>query len=328
MKTPPAPRLSLVIPVFNEEENLEPLHRELAQVCDGLGASCEIIFIDDGSRDGSFAVLGGLRKKDRRVKVLRLRKNFGQTAALSAGFDYARGDVIVTLDADQQNDPRDIPRLLAKISEGYDIVNGWRRKRKDKLLSRRLPSNIANWLIARLTGIRLHDFGCTLKAFRSEVVKSIKLYGELHRFIPAIASNIGVRIAEVEVNHRPRVRGKSKYTIFRFVRVILDMVLLRFLMSYSTRPLQIFGLIGLVSGLAGGVLLAVMTYQRLFLRIGLGNRPLLLGAILLIVLGVQLVTIGLLAEIQVRAYHEASGKTIYFIRDVLDGDRRRSTAGK
>lgn len=328
MKTPPAPRLSLIVPVYNEEENLGPLYGELRRVCDGLGFGYEILFIDDGSRDGSFAVLAGLQKKDRRVKVLRLRKNFGQTAALSAGFDYARGEIIVTLDADLQNDPRDIPRLLAKISEGYDIVNGWRRKRRDRFLTRRLPSNAANWLIARITGIRLHDFGCTLKAFRSEVVKSIKLYGELHRFIPAIASNIGVLIAEIEVHHRPRIHGKSKYNIFRFVKVILDMVLLRFLMSYSTRPLQIFGLIGLISGLAGAVLLAVMTYQRLFQQVGLSNRPLLLGAILLIVLGVQLVTIGLLAEIQVRAYHEASGKTIYFIREVLDSDKRRPPSGK
>ncbi|OGD27883.1 MAG: glycosyl transferase [Candidatus Aminicenantes bacterium RBG_13_63_10] len=323
MKKPPAPRLSVVIPVFNEEKNLEPLYGEVRAACDGLGSSYEIIFIDDGSRDNSFGVLSRLQKKDRRVKVLRLRKNFGQTAAMSAGFDYARGEVIVTLDADLQNDPRDIPRLLEKISEGYDIVNGWRRKRKDRFLTRRLPSNTANWLIARLTGIKLHDFGCTLKAFRSEVVKSIKLYGELHRFIPAIASNIGVLIAEIEVHHRPRIHGKSKYNIFRFVKVILDMVLLRFLMSYSTRPLQIFGLIGLISGLAGAVLLGVMTYQRLFLRVGLGNRPLLLGAILLTVLGVQLITLGLLAEIMVRAYHEATGKTIYFIREVLDADGPR-----
>ncbi|MBN2198745.1 MAG: glycosyltransferase family 2 protein [Candidatus Aminicenantes bacterium] len=323
MKKSPAPRLSLVIPVFNEEKNLEPLYKELRRVCDGLSSGCEILFIDDGSRDGSFAALAALQKKDRRVKVLRLRKNFGQTAALSAGFDYARGDVIVTLDADLQNDPRDIPRLLDKMAEGYDIVNGWRRKRKDKFLTRRLPSNVANWLIARITGIKLHDFGCTLKAFRSEVAKSIKLYGELHRFIPAIASNIGVHIAEIEVHHRPRIHGQSKYGIFRFVKVILDMVLLRFLMSYSTRPLQIFGLVGLISGLAGAVLLAVMTYQRLFQQVGLGNRPLLLGAILLVVLGVQLITLGLLAEIQVRSYHEASGKPIYFIREVLDADKPR-----
>jgi glycosyltransferase involved in cell wall biosynthesis len=208
-------KLSVVIPVFNEEGNLEVLHREIKETCDALGRSYEVIFVDDGSRDGSFRVLSSLQKKDRRVKVLRLRKNFGQTAALSAGFDYARGQVVVSLDADLQNDPHDIPQLLAKIEEGYDIVNGWRRKRKDRFITRRLPSILANGLIARITGIKLHDFGCTLKAFRGEVIKSIRLYGELHRFIPAIASNIGVRIAEIPVNHRPRRRGKSKYTIFR-----------------------------------------------------------------------------------------------------------------
>jgi glycosyltransferase involved in cell wall biosynthesis len=324
MKTSVSPKLSVVIPVYNEEGNLESLYRELKEVCSGVGRSYEIIFVDDGSGDGSFLVLASLQKKDRMVKVLRLRKNFGQTAALSAGFDYARGEVIVSLDADLQNDPRDIPSLLAKIEEGYDIVNGWRRKRKDRFLTRRLPSSLANWLIARMTGIKLHDFGCTLKAFRSEVIKSIRLYGELHRFIPAIASNIGVRIAELPVNHRPRLRGKSKYSIFRFVKVILDMLTVRFLMSYSTRPLQIFGLFGLISGLVGILLLAVMSYQRLVLKVGLGNRPLLLGAILLTMLGVQFITLGLLAEIMVRAYHEATGKTIYFIRQVLDAGAPKS----
>jgi len=328
MRTGNSPKLSVVIPVFNEEGSLEALHREIKETCDGMDRSYEIIFIDDGSRDGSFHVLSTLQKRDRRVKVLRLRKNFGQTAALSAGFDYARGQVIVSLDADLQNDPHDIPQLLAKIEEGYDIVNGWRRRRKDRFITRRLPSLMANWLIARITGIKLHDIGCTLKAFRAEVIKSIRLYGELHRFIPAIASNIGVRIAEIPVNHRPRLRGKSKYSIFRFVKVILDMLTVRFLMSYSTRPLQIFGLFGLISGLAGVILLAVMSYQRLVLRIGLGNRPLLLGAILLTVLGVQFISLGLLAEIMVRAYHEAAGKTTYFIREVLDADAPKCTPKK
>ena len=324
MKTAASLKLSVVIPVYNEEGSLESLHGELKETCDKVGRSYEIIFVDDGSQDGSFRVLASLQKKDRRVKVLHLRKNFGQTAALSAGFDYARGEIIVSLDADLQNDPHDIPRLLAKIEEGYDIVNGWRRKRKDRFVTRRLPSALANWLIARMTGIKLHDFGCTLKAFRGEVIKNIRLYGELHRFIPAIASNIGVRIAEIPVNHRPRRHGRSKYSIFRFVKVILDMLTVRFLMSYSTRPLQIFGLFGLISGLAGLVLLAVMSFQRLVLKIGLSNRPLLLGAILLTVLGVQFISLGLLAEIMVRAYHEAAGKTIYFIREVLDADAPKS----
>jgi glycosyltransferase involved in cell wall biosynthesis len=320
MKTAAPPKLSIVIPVYNEEGNLESLYEELTKACRTVGRSYEIIFVDDGSRDGSFRILASLQKKDRRVKVLRLRKNFGQTAALSAGFDYSRGEIVVSLDADLQNDPRDIPRLLAKIEEGFDIVNGWRRKRKDRFLTRRLPSSLANWLIARMTGIKLHDFGCTLKAFRGEVIKSVRLYGELHRFIPAIASQLGVSIAEVEVNHRPRKHGKSKYSIFRFTKVILDMMTVKFLLSYSTRPLQIFGLLGLGSGLLGLIISGWLTYQRLFLGVSLANRPLLLLGILLIVTGVQFVTLGLMAEIMVRAYHESAGKTIYAVREVVDSE--------
>jgi glycosyltransferase involved in cell wall biosynthesis len=262
-----------------------------------------------------------LRAGDRRVKVIRFRKNFGQTAALAAGFDHARGEVIITLDADLQNDPADIPRLLAKIGEGYDIVSGWRRDRKDRFLTRRLPSRLANWMISRITRVHLHDYGCTLKAFRREVVKSINLYGELHRFIPAIASTIGVTIAEVPVNHRPRLRGRSKYSIMRTPRVILDLLTVKFLLSYSTRPLQIFGLFGLVSGLVGLAIGLVLSYDRLILRQGIGNRPLLLLAILLIVIGIQFITLGLLAEIMVRAYHEATAKRIYHIKEILDADR-------
>jgi glycosyltransferase involved in cell wall biosynthesis len=318
--------LSVVIPVYNEAENLEALHRELAAVCPRLGRTYEILFIDDGSRDKSFEVLKKIQKGDRRVKVIRFRKNFGQTSALSAGFDYARGEVIITLDADLQNDPRDFPRLLAKIDEGYDIVAGWRKKRFDKFLTRRLPSRSANWLISHITGVRLHDYGCTLKAFRREVVKSIKLYGELHRFIPAIASTIGVTIAEVTVNHRPRIHGKSNYNIFRAVRVILDMLTVKFLLSYSTKPLQMFGLLGLVSGGIGGLLLLVLGYQRLVLRISIANRPLLLLSILLTILGIQLFTLGLLAEIMVRAYHEAAGKTTYFVREILETGPGRRTS--
>jgi len=318
--------LSVVIPVFNEAENLEALHKELHEVCARLGRTYELLFIDDGSQDKSFEVLKRIQKADRRVKVIRFRKNFGQTAALSAGFDYARGEVIITLDADLQNDPHDFPKLLDKIEDGFDIVAGWRKKRHDKFLTRRLPSRTANWLISRITGVKLHDYGCTLKAFRSEVIKSIKLYGELHRFIPAIASTIGVSIAEVTVNHRPRIHGKSKYTIFRTVRVILDILTVKFLLSYSTKPLQIFGLFGLASGGIGGVLLLVLGYQRLVLKISMANRPLLLLSILLTILGIQFITLGLLAEIMVRAYHEASGKTTYFVREVLEAGPGRRTS--
>jgi glycosyltransferase involved in cell wall biosynthesis len=312
--------LSIVVPVFNEEKNLPELHEEITNSCKGLDLSYKIIFVDDGSWDSSFLVLRSMQKEDLKVKVIRLRKNFGQTAALSAGFDYAKGDIIITLDADLQNDPQDFALLIEKIREGYDIVSGWRKKRKDRLFTRRIPSAMANWLISRITHIKLHDFGCTLKAFRKEVVKNINLYGELHRFIPAIASNIGVSIAEVEVNHRPRKHGKSKYTIFRFVKVILDLLTVKFLLSYSTRPLQIFGVFGLASGIVGGLIGLYLSYQRLILKVGISGRPLLLLAILLIVIGIQFITLGLLAEIMVRAYHESADKKIYFIREILDSE--------
>ena len=320
MKTTQRPYVSLVIPVFNEAENLAELYRELVDALEKSSRAFEVIFIDDGSADSSWTVLRSLQQKDGRIKLIRLRRNFGQTAALAAGFDYARSEIIISLDADLQNDPKDIPLLIRKIEEGYDIVNGWRRKRKDKFLSRRVPSIIANQLISRLTRVRLHDYGCTLKAFRSEVIKNIKLYGELHRFIPAIASQLGVRIAEVEVSHRPRKHGKSKYSLFRITKVILDMLTVKFLLSYSTRPLQIFGLLGLGSGLLGFIISLWLSYQRLALKISVANRPLLLLGVLLIVIGIQFITLGLLAEIMVRAYHESSGKTIYVIREVIDSE--------
>ncbi len=312
--------LSIVVPVLNEEKNLPELYEEISNSCKNLDLTYEIIFIDDGSWDSSFPVLRGIQKKDSTVKVIRLRKNFGQTAALSAGFDYANGEVIITLDADMQNDPKDFGLLIDKMREGYDIVSGWRKKRKDPLFTRRIPSAIANWLISRITDIKLHDFGCTLKAFRKEVVKNINLYGELHRFIPAIASNLGVAIAEVEVHHRPRKHGKSKYSVFRFVKVMLDLLTVKFLLSYSTRPLQIFGIFGLASGLIGGIIGVYLSYQRLILKVGISGRPLLLLAILLIVIGIQFITLGLLAEIMVRAYHESVNKRIYFIREIFDSE--------
>ncbi len=320
MKTGQNPEISVVIPVFNEAENLEELQRELAVALEGTGRPFEVILIDDGSTDSSWAVLRRIQEKDGRFKLIRLRKNFGQTAALAAGFDRARGDVIVSLDADLQNDPNDIPLFIQKIGEGYDIVSGWRKSRKDKFFSRRVPSVIANTLISRLTGVRLHDYGCTLKAFRSEVIKNIKLYGELHRFIPAIASQLGVEIAEVEVNHRPRKHGKSNYSIFRFTKVVLDMLTVKFLLSYSTRPLQIFGLLGLGSFVAGLIISIWLSVQRLFFGQSLANRPLLLLGAILIIIGFQFIMLGLLAEIMVRAYHESSGKTIYVVREVIDSE--------
>ena len=310
--------LSIIVPVFNEEKNVPLLYAEISSACAGLNRNSEIIFIDDGSRDGSWPALKAVQAKDSRVRIILLRKNFGQTAALSAGFNNARGQIIITLDADLQNDPKDFGLLIAKIDEGYDLVNGWRRDRKDKFISRRLPSITANWLISRITKVRLRDYGCTLKAFRREVIEHINLYGEMHRFIPAIAAAIGVRIAEVPVNHRPRIHGKPKYGISRSIRVFLDLLTVKFLLSYSTRPLQIFGLMGLVSGAAGGVIGLIMSYQRLVLKQGIANRPLLLLAILLLVIGFQFVTMGLLGEIMVRTYHEAVEKHIYVIREVVE----------
>ncbi len=316
-----APDLSIIVPVYNEEENLPDLYAELRAVLDAMGRPAEVLFIDDGSRDRSFEVLRDLHARDRRVKVIRFRRNFGQTAALSAGFDRARGRIIVTLDADLQNEPADIPRLVARIEEGCDVVSGWRKDRKDRFLTRRVPSRIANGLISRITGVRLHDYGCTLKAFRSEVVKSLNLYGELHRFIPAIASAIGVSVDELPVGHRKRTKGRSKYNILRTPRVVLDLLTVKFLLSYSTRPLQIFGLFGLGSGLAGGAMALYLSWQRLVLKQSIANRPLLLLSILLIVIGIQFITLGLLAEMMVRAYHEASSKRIYHVKETLDGDR-------
>jgi glycosyltransferase involved in cell wall biosynthesis len=321
------PELSIVIPIRNEAPSLRELHRELTDTLTRWGRSYEILAIDDGSSDASFAILVELQALDPHLRVIRFRRNFGQTAAFAAGFDRARGRLIVTSDGDLQNDPRDIPALVDQLDRGFDIVCGWRRNRKDSFLSRKLPSAVANWLISTATGVRLHDYGCSLKVFRAEVVKSLKLYGEMHRFLPAIASEQGVEIAEVVVNHRPRRHGRSKYGIGRTIRVILDLVTVKFLLSYSTRPLQIFGLVGVGMGLVGGVISGWLTYQRLSgMDVSL-NRPLLFLGILLISTGFQLVTLGLLAEIMARTYHESQNKSIYAIREIreaLSADAQRS----
>jgi glycosyltransferase involved in cell wall biosynthesis len=308
--------VSVVIPIRNEEPSLVELHRELTATLAAWGRSYEIIVIDDGSTDESFETLARLQSGDPHLRVIRFRRNFGQTAAFSAGFDHARGRVIVTSDGDLQNDPRDIPAMVERLERGFDIVCGWRKNRKDALLSRKLPSTLANRLISAATGVRLHDYGCSLKVFRAEVVKSLKLYGEMHRFLPAIASEHGVLIDEVVVHHRPRQHGRSKYGIGRTIRVILDLVTVKFLLSYSTRPLQIFGLIGISMGLLGGLISGWLAYQRLIEAQSLSNRPLLLLGILLISTGFQLVTLGLLAEIQARTYHESQNKPIYAIREI------------
>ena len=312
------PCLSIVIPLYNEAESVPALYEELTAALDALETRSEVIVIDDGSNDGSFAALQAIHERDPRWIILRFRRNHGQTAALSAGFQKARGEVVITLDADLQNDPQDIPRLLATLDEGYDIVSGWRKDRKEPFLTRRLPSALANRLISRVTGVHLHDYGCTLKAYRSVVVKNIQLYGELHRFIPAVASQIGVQVTEIAVNDRPRRYGSSKYGITRTIRVLLDLVTVRFILGYSTRPLQVFGGLGLLTGGAGGVIGLILSIEKLAFDVDIGNRPLLTLAVLLVIAGVQLISIGLVAEILVRSWHEMRGHPVYILRDVLE----------
>jgi glycosyltransferase involved in cell wall biosynthesis len=310
--------LTVVIPIRNEAASLVELHREFTDTLTAWGRSYEIVVVDDGSTDESFEILARLQAGDSHLRVIRLRRNFGQTAAFAAGFAHARGRLIVTSDGDLQNDPRDIPAMVAMLERGYDIVCGWRRDRKDAFVSRRLPSTLANGLISAVTGVHLHDYGCSLKIFRAEIVKDMKLYGEMHRFLPAIASEQTSSIGEMVVNHRARKYGQSKYGIGRTIRVILDLLTVKFLLSYSTRPLQIFGLIGILMGLAGALISGGLAVQRLREVTSLAQHmPLLLLGILLIFTGFQLVTLGLLAELQVRTYHESQNKSIYVIRDVL-----------
>jgi glycosyltransferase involved in cell wall biosynthesis len=316
--SPPYLDLSIVIPIYNEAATLAELHAELVAVLPGLGLRYEILAIDDGSQDDTLPTLRRLQQNDPHLKIVCLRRNFGQTAAFAAGFDLAQGAVVVTLDADGQNDPRDIPRLLSKMAEGYDIVSGWRTARKEPFVTRRLPSIIANRLISQATDVRLHDYGCSLKAYRLDVVKNVHLYGELHRFIPALAGRIGVRVAEVPVNDRARRHGQSKYGLSRTVRVILDLFTVSFLLSYGARPMQLFGLLGLISGGLGVILNLYLASLKLIhgYRYQIGDRPLLMLAVLLVIIGVQFLMMGLLGEMVIRTYHEAQNKPIYYIRSV------------
>jgi glycosyltransferase involved in cell wall biosynthesis len=319
--------LSVVIPVYNEAENLEALCQEFTSTLAAWGRSFEIILVDDGSSDGSFDLLRTLQAADSRVRVIQFRRNFGQTAAFAAGFAYARGALIATADGDLQNDPRDLPAMVDRLETGgYDIVCGWRKDRKDTFINRRLPSIIANRLISWATGVRLNDYGCSLKVFRAEVVKPLKLYGEMHRFLPALASEMGVRIAEQVVNHRARRFGRTKYGISRTIRVILDLVTVKFLLSYSTRPLQMFGLIGSLMGAGGGLLLAFLAYMW-WAHDWAADGPILMLGVFLVFTGVQFLTIGLLAELQARTYHESQGKPVYVVRQVLEGPPPAKTPG-
>ena len=307
--------VSVVIPLFNEEENVEILNERLGETMRDISGDYEIIYVDDGSSDGTLRLLEEIQKKDDHVVVLSLRRNFGQTAAFAAGFDFARGDVVVTMDGDLQNDPADIPKLI-DLTKDYDLVSGWRKKRQDTF-SRTFPSKIANWLISKVTGVRLHDYGCSLKAYRREVVKNLKLYGEMHRFIPAVASWYGVRIAEIETAHHPRLRGKSKYGISRTIKVLLDLITVKFLQSFSTKPIQFFGPLGVFFGLAGLAISIYLTAAKLFKGIDIGGRPLLLLGALLIIVGIQFIGMGLLGEMIVRVYHESQKKPIYALKKIL-----------
>lgn len=309
--------VSIVIPLYNEEDNISLLYDQLSEVAERNDLNCEFIFIDDGSSDSTCDTLIRVVGGDTRVKLVRLRRNFGQTAAMAAGFDHATGDVVVTLDGDLQNDPAEIPRMLAKLNEGYDLVAGWRKDRQDAFLSRKLPSMLANRLISRTTKVQLHDYGCTLKVMRAEVAKNIRLYGEMHRFIPAIAAEMGVRIAEIPVNHRPRIHGQSKYGISRTFRVLLDLLTVKFFLGFSTRPLHMFGAFGFLTGGLGSLILFYLAVEKLAFNMSIAARPVLLLGVMLVLIGFQFVCFGLIAEILVRTYHESQNKKIYSIRDVF-----------
>ena len=317
-------KISVVIPIYNEEENVTLLYDELTEVMKSMACSYEILFVDDGSTDSTLSILQSMQAADQRIVVVKFRRNFGQTAAMSAGFDYSSGEVIITMDGDLQNDPRDIPRFIQKIEDGFDVVTGWRHDRKDAFLNRRLPSIIANKIISWTTGVALHDYGCTLKAFRKEVIKNIHLYGEMHRFIPAIASGMGISFTEIKVNHRARQFGTSKYGISRTIRVVLDLITVKFLLSYATRPIQIFGLLGVISGTAGFLIALIMTIQRQFFDIPLSDRPMLLLAIVLIFVGIQFISIGLIGELQARTYHETQKKPVYYVKEVYGFQKQDS----
>jgi glycosyltransferase involved in cell wall biosynthesis len=312
------PYVSVVVLVYNEVDSVEPLHRELIGVLEGLGTSFEVVYVDDGSRDGSTEKLGQLASRDGRVRMVSFRRNFGQTAAVQAGIDHARGAVLVFLDGDMQNDPHDIPHLLGKVDEGYDVVSGWRRNRHDSA-SRVVPSTIANWIIARVTGVPLSDFGCTLKAYRREVIQDVRLYGEMHRFIPVYAAMVGARITELPVNHRPRTYGTSKYSLSRTSRVMLDLITVKLLGSYSTKPMYFFGFAAFGLWAVAGILAAIVLFQKVLPPyVYAHDNPLLLLSVVLVIVGVQFILMGLLAELSIRTLHESQGKPTYVVREIIE----------
>lgn len=321
--------LSIVVPIYNEEESIPHLYRELKEVLAGMHEPHQIILVDDGSRDASLKVIAETVAGDDSVEVLEFRRNFGQTAAMAAGFAQSRYPIVIALDADLQNDPSEIPRMVELLrSGGYDLVAGWRKDRQDRWLSRRLPSMLANKLISLCTNVRLHDYGCTLKVMTREVAQGIRLYGEMHRFIPALADEFGAKIVEIPVRHRERQFGKSKYGISRTIRVVLDLLTVKFLLGYSKRPIHFFGVIGFVTSGLGALLLALITFQRTFMGVPMGNRPVLPLAVMLIIIGVQFVVFGLLAEVLARTYYESQSKNIFEVRRVHRYGRDRKAPEK
>ncbi|MDT8317463.1 MAG: glycosyltransferase family 2 protein [bacterium] len=314
--------ISIVIPLYNEEENVELLHEFVSKALRESGRRWELIMVDDGSSDATLAILKKIAAEERNLKVISFRRNFGQTAAMAAGFDLAEGAVVIPMDGDLQNDPEDIPKLLEKVEEGFDVVSGWRKNRKDRFINRKLPSIIANWLISRITGVYLHDYGCTLKAYRKEVLENINLYGEMHRFIPALASLNGARVTEIPVNHREREYGTSKYGISRTFKVILDLVTVKFLLSYSTKPIQIFGGLGISSLMLGFLSFVEISVSKFVYGADVTGNPFFLLFILFILIGIQFISMGLLGEINIRTYFESQGKPIYVIKEIVGGEEK------
>lgn len=320
--------LSIVIPVHNEEPSILPLYDRLVKALEAVGRPYEILFVDDASTDRSFELLANLAGTDGRLKVIRLRRNFGQTAALAAGFDEAAGEVVIAMDGDLQHDPDDIPALLAKIDEGYDIASGWRKERLDNALTRKLPSRIANWLMARASGVALRDFGTTFKAYRAEVLKDVHLYGELHRFIPALASFYGARVAEVPIRDSPRVGGGSHYGIGRTFRVLFDILTIRFLLKYFTRPMHFFGSLGLAGTVTGGAILGILAVKKLLgYEILMEHGPLMIAGGLLVLGGLMMFSTGLIGELVIRTYFEGRGRRIYAVREIVTEGGRRVAGG-
>jgi glycosyltransferase involved in cell wall biosynthesis len=315
------------VPFYDEQENIAPLYTKVTEVMNALGESYELVFVDDGSRDNTFKVLDDIYRHDSCVHLLRLRRHFGQTAGLAAGFDFARGEIVISMDGDLQHDPEEIPRFLEKIEKGYDLVSGWRHARRDPWLMRQIPSRVANWMMAKLSGVELHDFGTTFKAYRREIIQEIQLYGELHRFIPALAGSSGARIAEIPIANLECKTGKSDYGIGRTIRVFLDLITVKFLLDYSTRPLQFFGLIGMAGTGLGFIVAAFLSYEKFrhHVPIMTEHGPLMLLAVALFVSGIQFISMGMLGEILARTYYESQDKSIYTLREVKR--RRQELSG-